>query len=141
MLSAPHSAFHLLHLQHLNQAILMATPAYVGELQPNSQPQAGVVTATVGQPVVVTTAAAQQYLSELQNTVTSGSTVLTSGQITPPPTQTSPSHAPPTQTTQYVPAEMSSPTQSGNNQGTPQYIVVTVTGENGPRILNRPIGH
>ncbi|XP_062874931.1 MHC class II regulatory factor RFX1a isoform X6 [Trichomycterus rosablanca] len=111
---------------HCNQAILMATPAYVGELQQNSQPQAGAVTVTAGQPVVVTTATAQQYLSELQNTVTSGSTVLTSGQVTPPPAQTPPSQAPPTQT-QYVPAEMSSPTQSSNAQGTPQYIVVTVT--------------
>ncbi|XP_053095167.1 MHC class II regulatory factor RFX1a isoform X2 [Pangasianodon hypophthalmus] len=105
----------------------MATPAYVGELQQTSQPPAGAVTVTPGQPVVVTTAAPQQYLSELQNTVTSVSASATSGQVTPPPAQTPPTQAPPTQT-QYVPAEMqNSPTQSGNAQNTPQYIVVTVT--------------
>ncbi|KAK3552810.1 hypothetical protein QTP86_022563, partial [Hemibagrus guttatus] len=105
----------------------MATPAYVGELQQTSQPPAGAVTVTPGQPVVVTTAAPQQYLSELQNTVTSVSASATSGQVTPPPAQTPPTQAPPTQT-QYVPAEMqSSPTQSSNAQNTPQYIVVTVT--------------
>ncbi|XP_058275097.1 MHC class II regulatory factor RFX1a isoform X3 [Hemibagrus wyckioides] len=105
----------------------MATPAYVGELQQTSQPPAGAVTVTPGQPVVVTTAAPQQYLSELQNTVTSVSASATSGQVTPPPAQTPPTQAPPTQT-QYVPAEMqNSPTQSSNAQNTPQYIVVTVT--------------
>lgn len=107
----------------------MATPAYVGELQQTSQPPAGTVTVTPGQPVVVTTAAPQQYLSELQNTVTSVSASATSGQVTPPPAQTPPTQAPPTQT-QYVPAEMqNSPTQSSNAQNTPQYIVVTVTGK------------
>lgn len=107
----------------------MATPAYVGELQQTSQAPAGAVTVTPGQPVVVTTAAPQQYLSELQNTVTSVSGSATSGQVTPPPAQTPPTQAPPTQT-QYVPAEMqNSPTQSSNAQNTPQYIVVTVTGE------------
>ncbi|MCJ8739320.1 hypothetical protein PDJAM_G00045920 [Pangasius djambal] len=105
----------------------MATPAYVGELQQTSQPTAGAVTVTPGQPVVVTTAAPQQYLSELQNTVTSVSASATSGQVTPPPAQTPPTQAPPTQT-QYVPAEIqNSPTQSSNAQNTPQYIVVTVT--------------
>ncbi|XP_017316933.1 MHC class II regulatory factor RFX1a isoform X1 [Ictalurus punctatus] len=105
----------------------MATPAYVGELQQTSQPPSGAVTATPGQPVVVTTAAPQQYLSELQNTVTSVSASATSGQVTPPPAQTPPTQAPPTQT-QYVPSEMqNSPTQSSNAQNTPQYIVVTVT--------------
>ncbi|XP_046722722.1 MHC class II regulatory factor RFX1a isoform X2 [Silurus meridionalis] len=105
----------------------MATPAYVGELQQTSQPAAGAVTVTAGQPVVVTTAAPQQYLSELQNTVTSVSASATSGQVTPPPAQTPPTPAPPTQT-QYVPTEMqNSPTQSSNAQNTPQYIVVTVT--------------
>ncbi|XP_060757629.1 MHC class II regulatory factor RFX1a isoform X2 [Neoarius graeffei] len=105
----------------------MATPAYVGELQQTSQPPAGAVTVTSGQPVVVTTAAPQQYLSELQNTVTSVSASATSGQVTPPPAQTPPTQAPPTQT-QYVPTEMqNSPTQSSNAQNTPQYIVVTVT--------------
>ncbi|KAK2829386.1 hypothetical protein Q7C36_017376 [Tachysurus vachellii] len=105
----------------------MATPAYVGELQQTSQPPAGAVTVTPGQPVVVTTAAPQQYLSELQNTVTSVSASATSGQVTPPPAQTPPTQVPPTQT-QYVPAEMqNSPTQSSNAQNTPQYIVVTVT--------------
>ncbi|XP_053467304.1 MHC class II regulatory factor RFX1a isoform X4 [Ictalurus furcatus] len=105
----------------------MATPAYVGELQQTSQPPSGTVTVTPGQPVVVTTAAPQQYLSELQNTVTSVSASATSGQVTPPPAQTPPTQAPPTQT-QYVPSEMqNSPTQSSNAQNTPQYIVVTVT--------------
>ncbi|KAM9457143.1 MHC class II regulatory factor RFX1a isoform 5-T8 [Clarias gariepinus] len=105
----------------------MATPAYVGELQQTSQPPAGAVTVTPGQPVVVTTAAPQQYLSELQNTVTSVSASATPGQVTPPPAQTPPTQPPPTQT-QYVPTEMqNSPTQSNNAQNTPQYIVVTVT--------------
>ncbi|TSO37045.1 MHC class II regulatory factor RFX1 [Bagarius yarrelli] len=113
--------------QRFSHAILMATPAYVGELQQTSQPSASAVTLTTGQPVVVTTAAPQQYLSELQSTTTSVSAAATSGQVTPPPPQTPPTQAPPTQT-QYVPAEMqNSPTQSSNAQNTPQYIVVTVT--------------
>ncbi|KAI5619197.1 MHC class II regulatory factor RFX1 [Silurus asotus] len=117
----------LVSLSRFSQVISMATPAYVGELQQTSQPAAGAVTVTAGQPVVVTTAAPQQYLSELQNTVTSVSASATSGQVTPPPAQTPPTQAPPTQT-QYVPTEMqNSPTQSSNAQNTPQYIVVTVT--------------
>ncbi|KAF7698096.1 hypothetical protein HF521_004606 [Silurus meridionalis] len=116
-----------LQRDRFSQVISMATPAYVGELQQTSQPAAGAVTVTAGQPVVVTTAAPQQYLSELQNTVTSVSASATSGQVTPPPAQTPPTPAPPTQT-QYVPTEMqNSPTQSSNAQNTPQYIVVTVT--------------
>lgn len=112
----------------------MATPAYVRELQQTSQPQTGALT-TSGQSATVT-ATPQQFLAELQTTVPSAAP--TAGQTSPPPTQaqksqaivqTPPTQAPPTQT-QYVTAEIqSSPTQSSNAQNTPQYIVVTVTGE------------
>ncbi|XP_030649269.1 MHC class II regulatory factor RFX1a [Chanos chanos] len=113
----------------------MATPAYVGELQQTSQPQAGAVTVTTGQAPAA--AAPQQFLTELQTTVASASTAPSAEQTTPSPAQaqktttvvaqTTPPQAPPTQT-QYVTAEIqSSPTQSGNAQSTPQYIVVTVT--------------
>ncbi|XP_076853354.1 MHC class II regulatory factor RFX1a isoform X7 [Brachyhypopomus gauderio] len=120
---------------HFNQGNLMATPAYVEELQQTSQPQGGGVTVTSGQPATAT-AAPQQFLAELQTTVVSGSASTPTGQTTPPPTQAQktptvvqppPTQAPPTQT-QYVTAEIqSSPTQSSNAQSTPQYIVVTVT--------------
>lgn len=109
----------------------MATPAYVRELQQTSQPQTGAVTSTTGQPATVTVAP-QQFLAELQ--MTGASAAPPAGRTTPPPAQVQKSpaivQAPPTQapSTQYVTAEIqSSPTQSSNDQNTPQYIVVTVT--------------
>lgn len=120
----------------------MATPAYVGELQPASQPQGGGVTVASVQPAAAASATPQQFLAELQTTVVTGSAPAPTGQTTPPPAtaqktqavaQSTPTQAPPTQT-QYVTAEIqSSPTQSSNAQSTPQYIVVTVTGESFPR--------
>lgn len=117
----------------------MATSGYVGEIQPAAQPQGAGVTVTPGQPDPSSTPpTAPQFLAEIQTTV-----VTPTGQTTPtdqatsittqkPATGTqsqSTAQAQPPQT-QYVTAEIqSSPTQSGNPQSTPQYIVVTVTGK------------
>lgn len=120
----------------------MATSAYVGEIQPAAQPQAAAVTITPGQPDSGSTpAAAPQFLAEIQTTVATPTVVTPTGQTAP--TEQAPSvvsqkpaagsqtqsasQVPPAQT-QYVTAEIQgSPTQSGNAQSTPQYIVVTVT--------------
>ncbi|XP_040927807.1 MHC class II regulatory factor RFX1a isoform X8 [Betta splendens] len=120
----------------------MATSGYVGEIQPAAQPQAAGVTVTPGQPDASSTpAATSQFLAEIQTTVTTPNVVTPTGQ-TPPTEQaasiTSQKPAAGTQDqataqvqppqTQYVTAEIQgSPTQSGNAQSTPQYIVVTVT--------------
>lgn len=122
----------------------MATSGYVGEIQPAAQPQGAGVTVTPGQPDASSTPpTAPQFLAEIQTTVVTPTVVTPTGQTTPtdqatsittqkPPTgsQTqSTAQAQPAQT-QYVTAEIQgSPTQSGNAQSTPQYIVVTVTGK------------
>nr|XP_015204419.1 PREDICTED: MHC class II regulatory factor RFX1 [Lepisosteus oculatus] len=115
---------------------VMATPAYVGELQQSSQPQGGgVVTgqAQQTQPPAAPPPTPAQYMAELQSAPPpqagqSNTTPATpSGQKSAPPAGTAPPQTP-TQT-QYVTAEIqSSPTQPGSGQGTAQYIVVTVTG-------------
>lgn len=116
----------------------MATPAYVEELQQQpSQTQGGGVSVATASP------ATPQFLSEVQ--ASPGSATQGSGP-TPQAIQTTPTAASsnatqkaailttPTQVsaaqTQYVTAEIQSPgIQSSNGQSTPQYIVVTVTGE------------
>lgn len=121
----------------------MATSAYVGEMQPAAQPQGAAVTVTPGQPDTASTpATTPQFLAEIQTAVATPTVVTPTGQTTPTEqvsvvasqkpaagsqTQTA-SQVQPAQT-QYVTAEIQgSPTQSGNAQSTPQYIVVTVTG-------------
>uniref|UniRef100_A0A673AE22 MHC class II regulatory factor RFX1-like n=1 Tax=Sphaeramia orbicularis TaxID=375764 RepID=A0A673AE22_9TELE len=109
----------------------MATSGYVGEIQPAAQPQGTGVAATPGQPDTSSTPAnAPQFLAEIQTTVATPTIVTPTGQTTPTEqaTQAQPTaQTQPTQT-QYVTAEIQgSPTQSGNAQSTPQYIVVTVT--------------
>lgn len=126
------------------QALGMATSGYVGDIQPTVQPQGAGVTVTPGQPDTSSTpSTTPQFLAEIQTTVVTPTVVTPTGQAAPPDkasnitnqkpsaggqpqsaTQTQPSQ------TQYVTAEIqSSPTQSGNPQSTPQYIVVTVTGK------------
>ncbi|XP_039467294.1 MHC class II regulatory factor RFX1a isoform X4 [Oreochromis aureus] len=119
----------------------MATTGYVGEIQPAAQTQGTAVTVTTGQPDASSTpVTAPQFLAEIQTTVAAPTVVTPTGQTTP--TEQAPSittqkpaasqtqstvQAQPAQT-QYVTAEIQgSPTQSGNAQSTPQYIVVTVT--------------
>uniref|UniRef100_A0AAX7VHP7 RFX-type winged-helix domain-containing protein n=1 Tax=Astatotilapia calliptera TaxID=8154 RepID=A0AAX7VHP7_ASTCA len=119
----------------------MATTGYVGEIQPAAQTQGTAVTVTTGQPDASSTpVTAPQFLAEIQTTVAAPSVVTPTGQTTPTEqaasittqkpaaSQTqSTVQAQPAQT-QYVTAEIQgSPTQSGNAQSTPQYIVVTVT--------------
>ncbi|KAM6913384.1 MHC class II regulatory factor RFX1a [Lycodopsis pacificus] len=120
----------------------MATSGYVGEIQPAAQPQGAGVTVTVGQPDASSSpATAPQFLAEIQTTVAAPTVVTPTGQTTPTDQVTSiitqkpadvsqaqsTAQAQPPQT-QYVTAEIQgSPTQSGNAQSTPQYIVVTVT--------------
>lgn len=122
----------------------MATSAYIGEIPPAVQTQGTAVTVTPGQPDAASTpATTPQFLAEIQTAVAAPTVVTPSGQ-TAPTEQTSslttqkPAAASQTQTTaqvqppqtQYVTAEIQgSPTQSGNAQSTPQYIVVTVTGK------------
>ncbi|XP_064172536.1 MHC class II regulatory factor RFX1-like isoform X3 [Anguilla rostrata] len=116
----------------------MATPGYVGELQPTSQQQGGAVSVAPGQSPPTAPA---QFLAELQTaTAQPSATPPTPGQSTPPTPaapppaqkttagpQTTPTQPAPAQT-QYVTAEIQgSPSQSSNVQATPQYIVVTVT--------------
>ncbi|KAK1878248.1 MHC class II regulatory factor RFX1 [Dissostichus eleginoides] len=120
----------------------MATSGYVGEIQPAAQPQGAVVTITSGQPDASSTpATSPQFLAEIQTAVAAPTVLTQTGQTTPPdqalsissPELTDGSQAqsnaqaqPPQ--TQYVTAEIQgSPSQSGNAQSTPQYIVVTVT--------------
>ncbi|KAM6957559.1 MHC class II regulatory factor RFX1a isoform 2-T2 [Aplochiton taeniatus] len=123
----------------------MATSGYVGELQPTTQPQGAVVSVVAtGPPSTTTTPAASappQFLAEIQTTVVSAATptVQTTPTDSATPTTAQKLEAggqAPTQVvvqaqpaqTQYVTAEIqSSPTQTGNTQSTPQYIVVTVT--------------
>uniref|UniRef100_UPI0037E82B90 MHC class II regulatory factor RFX1a isoform X3 n=1 Tax=Semicossyphus pulcher TaxID=241346 RepID=UPI0037E82B90 len=120
----------------------MATSGYAGEIQPAAQPQGAVVTITPGQTDGSSTPpAASQFLAEIQTTVATPTIVTPTGQTshtdqdasitTQKPAagsqaqstaQTQPAQ------TQYVTAEIQgSPTESGNAQSTPQYIVVTVT--------------
>lgn len=123
----------------------MATSGYVGEIQPAVQPQGTGVTITPGQTDASSTPSSPpQFLAEIQTTVVTPTVVTPTGQATPPdqaPSITNPKPSagnqpqPAAQTqpaqTQYVTAEIqSSPTQSGNPQTAPQYIVVTVTGKN-----------
>ncbi|XP_011602212.1 MHC class II regulatory factor RFX1a isoform X3 [Takifugu rubripes] len=120
----------------------MATSGYVGEIQPAVQPQGTGVTITPGQTDASSTPSSPpQFLAEIQTTVVTPTVVTPTGQATPPdqaPSITNPKPSaanqpqPAAQTqpaqTQYVTAEIqSSPTQSGNPQTAPQYIVVTVT--------------
>lgn len=120
----------------------MATSGYVGEIQPAVQPQGTGVTITPGQTDASSTPSSPpQFLAEIQTTVVTPTVVTPTGQATPPdPPNPKPSAGsqpqPAAQTqpaqTQYVTAEIqSSPTQSGNPQTAPQYIVVTVTGKHG----------
>uniref|UniRef100_A0A3Q2QT06 Regulatory factor X, 1a (influences HLA class II expression) n=1 Tax=Fundulus heteroclitus TaxID=8078 RepID=A0A3Q2QT06_FUNHE len=121
----------------------MATSAYVGEMQPAAQLQGAAVTVASGQPDSASTpATAPQFLAEIQTTVASPTVVTPTGQAAAAEQASSISSQKPaaagsqSQTasqvqpaqTQYVTAEIQgSPTQSGNAQSTPQYIVVTVT--------------
>lgn len=122
----------------------MATSGYVGEIQPAAQPQGAAITVAPGPADAGSTpSTAPQFLAEIQTTVVTPAVVSPSGQTTPtdPATAiaaqkpTAGAQAPPTAQaqpaqTQYVTAEIQgSPTQSGNAQSTPQYIVVTVTGK------------
>ncbi|XP_028311645.1 MHC class II regulatory factor RFX1a isoform X3 [Gouania willdenowi] len=119
----------------------MATSSYVGEIQQAAQTQAAVVTVTPGPPDTTSApSTTSQYLAEIQTTVATATVVTPTGQTatteaatispqkpvtgsqTPSTVVTQPAQ------TQYVTAEIqSSPTESGNAQSTPQYIVVTVT--------------
>lgn len=121
----------------------MATSGYVGEIQPAAQPQGAGVTVTPGQPDASSTSpTAPQFLAEIQTTVVTPTVVTPTGQTTPTDQATAISTQKPAGSqaqstaqaqpapTQYVTAEIQgSPTQSGNAQSTPQYIVVTVTGK------------
>lgn len=122
----------------------MATSGYEVEIQPTAQPQGAGVTVTSGQPNASSSPVnAPQFLAEIQTTVPTSTVVTPTGQATPTEqtasittqkpaagSQTqSTTQAQPAQT-QYVTAEIQgSPTQSGNGQSAPQYIVVTVTGK------------
>jgi len=118
----------------------MATPGYVGEIQPASQPQGGAVVPV--SPVASssssssssTTTTTTQYLAEIQTSPGASTPVPVSadaqnaaidGQKSAGGSQTAV-----VAQTQYVTAEIQgSPTETGNAQSTPQYIVVTVTGK------------
>ncbi|CAL9693440.1 unnamed protein product [Knipowitschia caucasica] len=120
----------------------MATTGYVGEIQSTAQPQGASVSVTPGQSDVSSTpASTPQFLTEIQTSVPTPSVVTSTGQTAPTEQATiictqkpaagsqaasTTQGQPPS--TQYVTAEIQgSPTQSGNSQSTPQYIVVTVT--------------
>ncbi|XP_041673190.1 MHC class II regulatory factor RFX1a isoform X6 [Cheilinus undulatus] len=120
----------------------MATSGYVGEIQPAAQTQGAVVTVTPGQPDGSSTPpTAPPFLAEIQTTVSTPTIVTPTGQTThadPDASITTQKPAAGSQAqstaqpqpaqTQYVTAEIQgSPTESGNAQSTPQYIVVTVT--------------
>ncbi|KAM6965773.1 MHC class II regulatory factor RFX1a isoform 5-T5 [Tautogolabrus adspersus] len=120
----------------------MATSGYVGEIQPPAQTQGAVVTVTSGQPDDSSNPpTAPQFLAEIQTTVSTPTIITSTGQTTHTDQDVSiatqkpaagsqaqsAAQAQPAQT-QYVTAEIQgSPTESGNAQSTPQYIVVTVT--------------
>ncbi|KAF6734525.1 MHC class II regulatory factor RFX1 [Oryzias melastigma] len=118
----------------------MATSGYVSELQPAAPTQGAAVTITPGQPDTTSTPA-PQFLAEIQTTVATPTIVTPADQATAAEQSTvvttqKPSNGSQTQSTapaqtgqtQYVTAEIQgSPTQSGNAQSTPQFIVVTVT--------------
>uniref|UniRef100_A0A8C7YQG5 Regulatory factor X, 1a (influences HLA class II expression) n=1 Tax=Oryzias sinensis TaxID=183150 RepID=A0A8C7YQG5_9TELE len=118
----------------------MATSGYVSEIQPAAPTQGAAVTITAGQPDTTSTPA-PQFLAEIQTTVATPTIVTPADQAaaaeqstvvtTQKPANGSQNQsAAPAQTaqTQYVTAEIQgSPTQSGNAQSTPQFIVVTVT--------------
>ncbi|KAG7505212.1 MHC class II regulatory factor RFX1-like isoform X6 [Solea senegalensis] len=118
----------------------MATSGYVGEIQPAAQSQGTTVTVISGQ-TSSTTATAPQFLAEIQTAVATPTVVTPTCQSAPTEQASSiaaqksaaggqaqsTAQAQAAQT-QYVTAEIqSSPSQSGNAQSTPQYIVVTVT--------------
>ncbi|AWP18808.1 putative MHC class II regulatory factor RFX1-like [Scophthalmus maximus] len=120
----------------------MATSGYIGEIQPAAQSQGPGITVTPGQPDASSTpATAPQFLAEIQTAVATPTVVTATGQTTPTEQETSIATQKPAASsqaqstaqaqssqTQYVTAEIQgSPTQSGNAQCTPQYIVVTVT--------------
>lgn len=122
----------------------MATSGYIGEIQPAAQSQGPGITVTPGQPDASSTpATAPQFLAEIQTAVATPTVVTATGQTTPTEQETSIATQKPAASsqaqstaqaqssqTQYVTAEIQgSPTQSGNAQCTPQYIVVTVTGK------------
>nr|XP_015801283.2 MHC class II regulatory factor RFX1a isoform X2 [Nothobranchius furzeri] len=124
------------------KVVVMATSAYVGEIQPAAQTQGAAVTVTPGPPDSASTpATTPQFLAEIQTTVSIPTVATPTGQTTPTDQTSSVSsqktaaasqtptatQAQPAQT-QYVTAEIQgSPTPGGNAQSTPQYIVVTVT--------------
>ncbi|XP_055079818.1 MHC class II regulatory factor RFX1a isoform X2 [Periophthalmus magnuspinnatus] len=118
----------------------MATTGYVGDIQPTAQPQGTSVSVTPGQTDASSTpASTPQFLAEIQTSVATPSVVTPTGQTAPSEQVTTISTQKPAAgsqatsqvqpaSTQYVTAEIQgSPTQSGNSQSTPQYIVVTVT--------------
>ncbi|XP_055008833.1 MHC class II regulatory factor RFX1a isoform X2 [Boleophthalmus pectinirostris] len=118
----------------------MATTGYVGDIQPTAQPQGTAVSVTPGQSDASSTpASTPQFLAEIQTSVATPSVVTPTGQTAPTEQVTTISTQKPTAgsqgtsqvqpaSTQYVTAEIQgSPSQSGNSQSTPQYIVVTVT--------------
>ncbi|XP_078807667.1 MHC class II regulatory factor RFX1a isoform X13 [Oryzias latipes] len=118
----------------------MATSGYVSEIQPAAPTQGAAVTITAGQPDTTSTPT-PQFLAEIQTTVATPTIVTPADQAAAAEQSTvvttqkaangsqNQSAAPaPTAQTQYVTAEIQgSPTQSGNAQSTPQFIVVTVT--------------
>ncbi|RVE69408.1 hypothetical protein OJAV_G00077650 [Oryzias javanicus] len=118
----------------------MATSGYVSELQPAAPTQGAAVTITPGQPDTTSTPT-PQFLAEIQTTVATPTIVTPADQAAAAEQSTvvttqKPANGSQTQSTapaqtgqtQYVTAEIQgSPTQSGNAQSTPQFIVVTVT--------------
>ncbi|XP_072299562.1 MHC class II regulatory factor RFX1a isoform X4 [Eucyclogobius newberryi] len=122
----------------LTPYFIMATTGYVGDIQSTAQPQGASVSLTPGQSDTGSTpASTPQFLAEIQTSVATASVVTPTGQTAPTEQATTISTlkaaAPATTqgqpaSTQYVTAEIQgSPSQSGNSQSTPQYIVVTVT--------------
>ncbi|XP_060921480.1 MHC class II regulatory factor RFX1a isoform X3 [Labrus mixtus] len=120
----------------------MATSGYVGEIQQAAQTQGAIITVTSGQPDDNSNPpTAPQFLAEIQTAVSTPTIITSTGQTTHTDQDASitaqkpaagsqaqsAAQAQPAQT-QYVTAEIQgSPTESGNSQSTPQYIVVTVT--------------
>lgn len=115
----------------------MATPGYTEELQ-SSQPQGGSVTTVKSGQQKASPTVAPAFLSDIQSS--SGSSPSQAGlssrmtQTTPPTILKKAVLATPTQVTaaatQYAVSEIqSSASGSSNGQNTPQYIVVTVSGE------------
>lgn len=115
----------------------MATPGYSEELQP-SQPQGGSVTTPKSSQQKAGATITPAFLPEIQSSSSSSpsQTGLSSRitQTTPPAILKKAILATPTQVTvaapQYAVSEIqSSASGSSNGQNTPQYIVVTVSGE------------